>query len=204
MVNRMKKEIIEDVLNALREKGDPVSLEQCRVIENRWTDREVFSHYLSGKSEEERDMNLYWACRDAAQFVHGNLEAATLVPDLYGMPREEEDSMEPDTGETVTLSRKDFNDLLRRIEKLERWTGLKRRAEPARLKPLPQGADRADYVNQNEACRLLGISKRSMRGYADRGEVKAWQDRKFVVYLRKDILKLKAQKQQDVCNGVTT
>lgn len=200
----MKKEIIEDVLNALREKGDPVSLEQCRVIENRWTDIEVFNHYLAGKSDEERDMNLYWACRDAAQFVHGQLEAATLVPDLYGMPREEEDSLEPDTGETVTLSRKDFNELLRRIEKLERWTGLKRRTEPARLKPLPQDADRADYVNQNEACRLLGISKRSMRGYADRGEVKAWQDRKFVVYLRKDILKLKAQKQQDVCNEVTT
>lgn len=200
----VKKEIIEDVLNALREKGDPVSLEQCRVIENRWTDIEVFNHYAAGKSDEERDINLYWACRDAAQFVHGHLDAVTLVPDLYSMPRKEKEEMESDTCETITISRKDFNDLLRRIEKLERWTGLKRRTEPARLKPLPQDADRADYVNQNEACRLLGISKRSMRGYADRGEVKAWQDRKFVVYLRKDILKLKAQKQQDVCNEVTT
>lgn len=202
MVHRMKKEIIEDVLNALREKGDPVSLEQCRVIENRWTDREVFNHYLAGKSDEERDMNLYWACRDAAQFVHGQLDVTALIPEMEDTPsRDEEPDNEPGM---VTLSRKEFNNLLRRIEKLERWTGLKRRTTPARLKPLPQGADRADYVNQNEACRLLGISKKSMRGYADRGEVKAWQDRKFVVYLRKDILKLKAQKQQDVCNEVTT
>ena len=217
----MKKEIIEDVLNALREKGDPVSLEQCRVIENRWTDIEVFNHYAAGKSDEERDMNLYWACRDAAQFVHGQLDVTALIPEMEDTPsRDEEPDNEPGM---VTLSRKEFNNLLRRIEKLERWTGLKRRTEPARLKPLPQDADRADYVNQNEACRLLGISKRSMRGYADRGEVKAWQDRKFVmrgyadrgevkawqdrkfvVYLRKDILKLKAQKQQDVCNEVTT
>lgn len=201
MVNRMKKEITEDVLKALRRKGDPVSLEQCRVIENRWTDIEVFNHYLAGKSDEERNMVTYWACRDAAQFVHGQLDVTALIPEMEVTPSQDEEAdNEP---EMVTLSRKDFNELLRRIEKLERWTGLKRRTETARLKPLPQGADRADYVNQNEACRLLGISKRSMRGYADRGEVKAWQDRKFVVYLRKDILKLKAQKQQDVCNEVT-
>lgn len=198
----MKKEIIEDVLNALREKGDPVSLEQCRVIENRWTDIEVFNHYAAGKSDEERDMNLYWACRDAAQFVHGQLDVSALIPEMEEAAVHD-DEQDNERG-TVTLSRKEFNNLLRRIEKLERWTGLKRRTETARLKPLPQGADRTDYVNQNEACRLLGISKRSMRGYADRGEVKAWQDRKFVVYLRKDILKLKAQKQQDVCNEVTT
>ena len=198
----VKKEIIEDVLKALRRKGDPVSLEQCRVIENRWTDIEVFNHYLAGKSDGERNMVTYWACRDAAQFVHGQLDISALIPEMEVTPSQDE---EPDNEPgMVTLSRKDFNELLRRIEKLERWTGLKRRTETARLKPLPQGADRADYVNQNEACRLLGISKRSMRGYADRGEVKAWQDRKFVVYLRKDILKLKAQKQQDVCNEVTT
>ncbi|MBV8038609.1 helix-turn-helix domain-containing protein [Bacteroides sp. AN502] len=198
----VKKEIIEDVLKALRRKGDPVSMEQCRVIENRWTDIEVFNHYLAGKSDGERNMVTYWACRDAAQFVHGQLDVSALIPEMEVTPSQDE---EPDNEPgMVTLSRKDFNELLRRIEKLERWTGLKRRTETARLKPLPQGADRADYVNQNEACRLLGISKRSMRGYADRGEVKAWQDRKFVVYLRKDILKLKAQKQQDVCNEVTT
>ena len=198
----VKKEIIEDVLKALRRKGDPVSMEQCRVIENRWTDIEVFNHYLAGKSDGERNMVTYWACRDAAQFVHGQLDVSALIPEMEVTPSQDE---EPDNEPgMVTLSRKDFNELLRRIEKLERWTGLKRRTEPARLKPLPQGADRADYVNQNEACRLLGISKKSMRGYADRGEVKAWQDRKFVVYLRKDILKLKAQKQQDVCNEVTT
>lgn len=202
MVNMVKKEIIENVLKALRRKGDPVSLEQCRVIENRWTDIEVFNHYLAGKSDEERNMVTYWACRDAAQFVHGQLDVTALIPEMEVTPSQDEEAdNEP---EMVTLSRKEFNNLLRRIEKLERWTGLKRRTEPARLKPLPQGADRSDYVNQNEACRLLGISKKSIRGYADRGEVKAWQDRKFVVYLRKDILKLKAQKQQDVCNEVTT
>ena len=185
MVNRMKKEIIEDVLNALREKGDPVSLEQCRVIENRWTDREVFNHYLSGKSEEERDMNLYWACRDAAQFVHGQLDVTALIPEMEDTPSRDE---EPDNEQgMVTLSRKEFNNLLRRIEKLERWTGLKRRTETARLKPLPQGADLNDYVQQSDVCRLTGFDKKRMRGCVDRGEIKAWTKGRYVFYRRKDV-----------------
>lgn len=165
----VKKEIIEDVLNALREKGDPVSLEQCRVIENRWTDIEVFNHYAAGKSDEERDINLYWACRDAAQFVHGHLDAVTLVPDLYSMPRKEKEEMESDTCETITISRKDFNDLLRRIEKLEYWTGLKRRPESTRLPLLPDTVDMVDYMQQYEACKLLGYTKRKF-GDAQTGE----------------------------------
>lgn len=183
----VKKEIIEDVLNALREKGDPVSLEQCRVIENRWTDIEVFNHYATGKSDEERDIILYWACRDAAQFVHGHLDAVTLIPDLYSMPREEKKEIESDTCETVTISRKDFNDLLRRIEKLEYWTGLKRRPESTRLPLLPDTVDMVDYMQQYEACKLLGYTKKKIRGCADRGELKAWQKNRHVYYLRKQV-----------------
>lgn len=174
----VKKEIIEDVLKALRRKGDPVSLEQCRVIENRWTDREVFNHYLAGKSDEERDMNLYWACRDAAQFVHGQLDVTALIPEMEDTPsRDEEPDNEPGM---VTLSRKEFNNLLRRIEKLERWTGLKRKPESPRLKPLPQGADLNDYVQQSDVCRLTGFDKKRMRGCVDRGEIKAWTKGRYV------------------------
>lgn len=183
----VKKEIIEDVLNTLREKGDPVSLEQCRVIENRWTDIEVFNYYAAGKSDEERDINLYWACRDAAQFVHGHLDAVTLIPDLYSMPRKEKEEMESDTCETITISRKDFNDLLRRIEKLEYWTGLKRRPESTRLPLLPDTVDMVDYMQQYEACKLLGYTKKKIRGCADRGELKAWQKNRHVYYLRKQV-----------------
>jgi hypothetical protein len=183
----VKKEIIEDVLKALRRKGDPVSMEQCRVIENRWTDIEVFNHYLAGKSDGERNMVTYWACRDAAQFVHGHLDAVTLVPDLYSMPRKEKEEMESDTCETITISRKDFNDLLRRIEKLEYWTGLKRRPESTRLPLLPDTVDMVDYMQQYEACKLLGYTKKKIRGCADRGELKAWQKNRHVYYLRKQV-----------------
>ena len=181
----MKKEIIEDVLKALRRKGDPVSMEQCRVIENRWTDIEVFNHYLAGKSDGERNMVTYWACRDAAQFVHGQLDVSALIPEMEVTPSQDE---EPDNEPgMVTLSRKEFNSLLRRIEKLERWTGLKRKPESPRLKPLPQGADLNDYVQQSDVCRLTGFDKKRMRGCVDRGEIKAWTKGRYVFYRRKDV-----------------
>ena len=181
----VKKEIIEDVLNALRRKGDPVSMEQCRVIENRWTDIEVFNHYLAGKSDGERNMVTYWACRDAAQFVHGQLDVSALIPEMEVTPSQDE---EPDNEPgMVTLSRKEFNSLLRRIEKLERWTGLKRKPESPRLKPLPQGADLNDYVQQSDVCRLTGFDKKRMRGCVDRGEIKAWTKGRYVFYRRKDV-----------------
>lgn len=181
----VKKEIIEDVLKALRRKGDPVSLEQCRVIENRWTDIEVFNHYLAGKSDGERNMVTYWACRDAAQFVHGQLDVSALIPEMEVTPSQDE---EPDNEPgMVTLSRKEFNSLLRRIEKLERWTGLKRKPESPRLKPLPQGADLNDYVQQSDVCRLTGFDKKRMRGCVDRGEIKAWTKGRYVFYRRKDV-----------------
>lgn len=181
----VKKEIIEDVLKALRRKGDPVSMEQCRVIENQWTDIEVFNHYLAGKSDGERNMVTYWACRDAAQFVHGQLDVSALIPEMEVTPSQDE---EPDNEPgMVTLSRKEFNSLLRRIEKLERWTGLKRKPESPRLKPLPQGADLNDYVQQSDVCRLTGFDKKRMRGCVDRGEIKAWTKGRYVFYRRKDV-----------------
>ena len=161
----VKKEIIEDVLKALRRKGDPVSLDQCRVIENRWTDIEVFNHYLAGKSDGERNMVTYWACRDAAQFVHGQLDVSALIPEMEVTPSQDE---EPDNEPgMVTLSRKEFNSLLRRIEKLERWLN--------------------DYVQQSDVCRLTGFDKKRMRGCVDRGEIKAWTKGRYVFYRRKDV-----------------
>lgn len=187
MVNMVRKETIEDVLNALREKGDPVSLEQCRVIENRWTDIEVFNTYLAGKSDGERNMELYWACRDAAQFVRGELGASALVPGMESTSEQEEADEEGSGPDTVTLSRKEFNSLLRRIEKLERWTGLKRRPDSTRLPLLPDTVDMADYMQQHEACKLLGYTKKKIRGCVDRNELKAWQKNRHVYYLSKQV-----------------
>lgn len=188
----VKKTTIDAALKLLRAKGDTVSLAQAEVLTNRLNERSVFDQYVAHVSEADRDETLYYACRDAARFLYGGLTMEELIPDASDV--EADIPANDDEPDTITLSRKEFNALLARIEKLERWTGLKRKPAPVRLPALPSTANPMDYVTQNEAARMLGIGKRSMRGYVDRGEIKAWQNGKFVVYRRQDIEKLKGQK----------
>lgn len=188
----VKKTSIDAALSLLRAKGDAVSLAQAEVLSDRLNERSVFDRYMANVSEAERDETLYYACRDAARFLQGGLTLEELIPDASDV--ETVIAANDNHPDTITLSRKEFNTLLARIEKLERWTGLKRRLTPVRLPTLPATANPADYVMQNEAARMLGIGKRSMRGYVDRGEIKAWQYRKFVVYRLRDIEKLKEQR----------
>ena len=189
MVNKTS---IDAALRLLRAKGDPVSLAQAEVLADRLNERSVFDKYVVHVSEAERDETLYYACRDAARFLQGGLTLEELIPDASKV--EVDVPANDDHPETITLSRKEFNALLARVEKLERWTGLKRKPAPVRLPSLPPMSNPADYVTQNEAARMLGIGKRSMRGYVDRGEIKAWQYGKFVVYRLRDIEKLKEQR----------
>lgn len=187
----VKKTSIDAALRLLRAKGDSVSLAQAEVLSDRLNERSVFDRYMANVSEAERDEALYYACRDAARFLQGGLTLEELIPDA---PNIEAGIPADDDPDTITLSREEFKALLARIEKLERWTGLKRRPAPVRLPSLPPASNPADYVTQNEAARMLGIGKRSMRGYVDRGEIKAWQYGKFVVYRILDIKKVKEQR----------
>lgn len=188
----VKKTTIDAALKLLRAKGDTVSLAQAEVLADRLNERSVFDKYVAHVSEADRDETLYYACRDAARFLHGGLTMEELIPDASDV--EADIPANDDEPDTITLSRKEFNALLARIEKLERWTGLKRKPASVRLPSLPPASNPADYVTQNEAARMIGIGKRSMRGYVDRGEVKAWQYGKFVVYRLRDIEKLKGQR----------
>lgn len=188
----VKKTSIDTALRLLHAQGDPVSLVQAEVLTNRLNERSVFDKYVAHVSEAERDETLYYACRDAARFLQGRLTLEELIPDASDA--QTDIPANDDNPDTITLSRKEFNALLARIEKLERWTGLKRKPAPVRLPSLPPASNPADYVTQNEAARMLGIGKRSMRSYVDRGEIHAWQYGKFVVYRLRDIKKLKEQR----------
>ena len=188
----IKKTSIDAALRLLRAKGDAVSLAQAEVLTDCLNERSVFDKYMARVSEAERDETLYYACRDAARFLQGGLTLEELIPDAADAGADIPAT--DDRPDTITLSREEFNDLLARVEKLERWTGLKRKPAPVRLPSLPPMSNPADYVTQNEAARMMGIGKRSMRGYVDRGEIKAWQYGKFVVYRLRDIKKLKEQR----------
>lgn len=191
---KVKKEIIESVLKVLEQKGDSTSLEQCHVIKEGLTEQEVFREYVVNTDEEERNQDLYFACRDAALFLAGKLPASAIAPELTDEIIAEanytEDMEDEDKEDTITISRAVFEELMERIEKLEYWTGMKRRVQPKKLPPLPADANPDDYIIQKEAASLMGLSKHGIRGYVNRGELNAYQDNRFVKFKKDEVMEL--------------
>ena len=157
---RTKNEIKQAVA-ILTHKADRLSLVQAEVLQGGMTEQQVFQKYVMEVTEEHRDEEVFFAA--------------------LGVVDEESD--------TITLSRKEFNRLLARIERLEQWTGLRRKAAPGDCTPLPlpEDADMDDMMKQNEACRYLSCSKNTIKGYASRGLVHSYKKGKFTYYSRREL-----------------
>lgn len=145
-------------------------------------------------AEENRDEEMFFAARDAARFSAGHIGLEELIPDVQNMTAADFAAIGTlgvvdEEGDTIMLSRKEFNRLLARIERLEHWTGLRRKAAPGDCTPLPlpEDADMDDLMKQNEACRYLSCGKNTIKGYASRGLVHCYRKGKFTYYSRREL-----------------
>ena len=145
-------------------------------------------------AEDTRDETVFFAARDAARFAAGHIGLEELVPDVQTMTTTDFAAagalgMVDEESDTILLSRKDFDRLLARIERLEQWTGLRRKASPGSAVPgtLPANADMSDMMKQNEACRYLSCGKNTIKGYASRGLIHSYRQGKFTYYSRKEL-----------------
>lgn len=157
------------------------------VLTDQLSESEVFDRYMR-VPEDERNEDAYYVGRDAAQWLAGKISLADVIPgkeDLDPL----EIAEEPE-GDTITISRAVFEELMERIEKLEYWTGMKRRVQPKKLPPLPADATPDDYIIQKEAASLMGLSKHGIRGYVNRGELNAYQDNRFVKFKKDEVMEL--------------
>lgn len=106
-----KNQEINKAVAILRKKGDLVSLEQASVLSDKLNDRSVFDKYVAGVAEADRNEGIYYACRDAARFLKGELTLNELIPDH----EQEEDDITESAEEMVTVSASEFKKLLRRV-----------------------------------------------------------------------------------------
>ena len=71
----MRKESeIKRAIEALRQKCDHISQAKLQVLEGARSEQWVFNNYVK-IPDEERDEEAFFAARDAAQFVAGNIES---------------------------------------------------------------------------------------------------------------------------------
>lgn len=180
-----KQEEINRAAAILRKKGDRISVAQAEVLEKRRTETQLFKEFVLSVGEDKKDEQFFYALRDAARYAAGGMELEDLIPDVDKYLVDE--SVGVKGSGCVTLSRKDYNELLARIGRLEQWIGLSRK--PATLKPtvMPEGMDMKDMLKQNEACQYLNCGKNTIKKWAAKGLVHAYQKGKYVYYSKKEL-----------------
>lgn len=186
---------IKQAISYLKGKGGRTAEEQVKVLESGMTESQVFNTYVVNVGEENKEEALYFAAREAAQYLAGRLTIEELIPEYETIVPVVE---ELESADTVTLSVEAFNDLLKRlddqehrIKQLEKWTGKKRTASRREPAPLPIGTDINKMLNQNQAASHLGVGKNTLKKYANKGLITGYQHGRYVYYAKTDLDNLK-------------
>ena len=115
-----KQSEINRAIEHLKACNDNVSRIQLEVLETKRSESWVFNRYVRDVPEDERNETLFYAARDAAQFLAGKIGISSICPDLEDEPEEEEEQEE-----TITLSLSEYKKLLLRLDRVERRLGLR-------------------------------------------------------------------------------
>ena len=174
-----KQSEIDRAIEALRMNGDGLSEVQIEVLERRRNEQWVFGHFVRDTPEAERDEAAFYAARDAARFLAGKVGISALCPEL-------DDEPEPEAEEGITLSRKEYDALLKRLERVERRLGLRSQINKETRKPATD-TNATDLISQAEACRYIGCGKSTIKRWADRGLVTGYLKGKRVYYSRREL-----------------
>lgn len=187
-----KQSEINRAIEHLKAYTDAASRIQVEVLEMKLSETWVFNECVRDVPEDERNETLFYAARDAAQFLAGKIGLSSICPDLEDEPEEEEEQ-----DENITLSRKEYNNLLKRLERVERKLGLKSQINRISRK-LVSEADPEDLMSQADACRYIGCGKTTIKRWADRGFLTGYKDGQRIFYSKKEIDKSKVVKEHRI------
>ena len=176
-----KQSQIDRAIEHLKSYNDASSRIQVEVLEMKCSESWVFNQYVRDVPEDERDETLFYAARDAAQFLAGKIGISAICPDLEDEPEEEEEE------ETITLSLSEYKKLLLRLERVERRLGLRvGDVAPAPRKDISEAPD--ELIGQADACRLIGCAKTTIKQWANKGLITRYQKGYNVYYSRRELL----------------
>lgn len=176
-----KQSQINRAIEHLKSYNDAASRIQVEVLEMKRSESWVFNQYVRDVPEDERNETLFYAARDAAQFLSGKIGISAICPDLEDEPEEEEEE------ETITLNLSEYKKLLLRLERVERRLGLRvGDVAPAPRKDISEAPD--ELIGQADACRLIGCAKTTIKQWANKGLITRYQKGYNVYYSRRELL----------------
>ena len=168
---------IQKALAYLKDKDDAISAAQYNVLINEMNETQVFNTYMSSLPEEERNEDVYYAARDAARFRLGKLPLSAVIPDA------EDDDNDTEDDDTVTIKRSQLEDILKRLERLEKRVGIIRCVRET--KSISVAPD--DIMSMEETIRWTGCGKKTVRRWANRGSFTTYADGKRYFFSQSEI-----------------
>ena len=176
-----KQSEIHRAIEHLKSYNDASSRIQVEVLEMKRSESWVFNQYMRDVPEDERNETLFYAARDAAQFLAGKIGISAICPDIEDEPEEEEEE------DTITLSLSEYKKLLRRLDRVERRLGLRVGSlEKVPRKDISEALD--DVIGQADACRLIGCGKTTIKRWANKGLITGYQKGRSVYYSRRELI----------------
>lgn len=186
----------------VKNSGVPYAELQASVIRQAMTQQDVFIKYVA-RAGEDRDEAVYFAALEAAKYSDGTLTLRELLPET---DNPEIDKLDADKGPDpktkqdydpnelfvnddgiVTLSKKAYDTLLRRLERVERLLGLRSPKNKLTRKSLSEYKGK-DIISQAEAMRLIGCGKTTIKRWADEGMIQAYTQGTHVYYSQRELL----------------
>jgi len=164
-----RKEDIQCLIEALSSTPNKENDARRTVLEMNLTESQVFNEWVKNIGMEERDENVYYAARDAARYLNGQLEATDIVPDIV-LPSAEYDIDE----DVISISVKDFNALVERVAKLEKIMETFSHNESRVKKP-----NKDDLISIGEATRLYNVNYKTFLRWIQNGWLSAVDKGKY-------------------------
>ena len=169
---------IQKVLAYLKDKDDAISAAQYNTLLNRMNESQVFSTYMASLPEEERNEDVYYAARDAARFLAGKLPLSAVIPDS-------DDDNETEVDDTVTIKRSQLEDILKRLERLEKKVGIRKVDRIAILAHKTPD----DLISRLEAIKWIGCGKSTIKRWSLSGAITQYTSGGNIYYSKSEIRK---------------
>ena len=170
---RTKKEINDALTKLMLMPDNAARRAQREVLEGGRSESWVFDKYVRNAPSEEKDEDVFYAARDAAQFVAGKLDLDAV---LEVNPLDDESEEVP---ESVTVSTNFLRSLLERVERLEHLMQV--RTE------IGKKYSGKEELMQAEVCEYLGCAQCTIMRWTQRGIVKAIQRGRNLYYLKSEL-----------------
>lgn len=175
------KQEINEALEILYARGDKNSMLQADVLENKYSEREIFQKMVLDVLQENRDEAAFFAARDAGMFLEGKLGMEEFLS--VEQTKKEDEQVMPE----ISISIDYLLALTTRVDRLEKQVRFLQDRKNRSTYKHSADANKHDYLTQTQAYKYIGCSQLTLIRWTKEGNVKGYRKGGHVYYSQSEL-----------------